>query len=40
MRIDGKRVTSDVVTIKDGSIIKVGKRRFVKIVDADKKPNS
>jgi len=37
IEIDGKTVSSDMVTIRDGSIIKVGKRRFVKIVDADKK---
>ena len=36
IEIDGKRVTSEKVIIKDGSIIKVGKRRYVKIVDADK----
>ena len=37
IEIDGKRVTSDMVTISDGSIIKVGKRRFVRIVNADKR---
>jgi len=37
IEIDGKTVSSDMVTIRDGSIIRVGKRRFVKIVDADKK---
>ena len=36
IEIDGEKVTSDTVSIRDGSIIKVGKRRFVKIVDADK----
>lgn len=37
VEIDGKRVTSEKVIIKDGSIIKVGKRRYVKIVDTDKR---
>jgi len=37
VEIDGARVTGDMVTIRDGSIIKVGRRRFVKIVNADKK---
>jgi len=36
IEIDGKRVTSDMVTIRDGSIIKAGKRRFVRLVNADK----
>ena len=36
IEIDGKRVSSDYASIKNGSVIKVGKRRFVKIVDADK----
>ncbi len=36
IEIDGKRISSDSTRIKSGSIIKVGKRRFVKIVDADK----
>lgn len=35
--IDGEAASMEVMPpIKDGSIIKVGKRRFVKIVDADK----
>ena len=37
IQIDGERVNTDTVCIKDGSVIKVGKRRFVKIVDADKR---
>jgi tyrosyl-tRNA synthetase len=37
IQIDGERVNADTVCIKDGSVIKVGKRRFVKIVDADKR---
>jgi len=37
VEVDGEKVTSNTVALKDGSVIKVGKRRFVKIVDADKK---
>ena len=37
IQIDGERVNTDTVCIKDGSVIKVGKRRFVRIVDADKR---
>ena len=36
VEVDGKKITSNMVEISDGSIIKVGKRRFVKIVNADK----
>ena len=37
VEVDGKKSTiHSAVEIRDGSIIKVGKRRFVKIVDADK----
>ncbi len=37
---NGEKVTSDpIVPIHDGSIIKVGKRRFVRIVDADASPS-
>ncbi|MBE0415140.1 MAG: tyrosine--tRNA ligase [Dehalococcoidia bacterium] len=34
IEVDGKKVTANTVRIWDGSIIKVGKRRFVKIVNA------
>jgi len=37
IEVDGKRVTSNMVTIRNGSVIKVGKRRWVKIVNADAK---
>ena len=33
--IDGKKISNSVATIKSGSIIKVGKRRFIRLVDAD-----
>jgi len=33
--INGEKISSNIVTIKGGSIIKVGKRRFVRLVDAD-----
>jgi len=36
VRIDGKKVNSNIVSIHNGAIIKVGKRRFAEIVDADK----
>ena len=34
--IDGEKVTSPLAPIKSGSIIKVGKRRFAKVIDTDK----
>ena len=34
--VDGQKVTSVLAELKDGSIIKVGNRGFMKIVDADK----
>jgi len=37
IEVDGERVTSDTVSIRNGSIIKLGKRRFVRLVDADRK---
>jgi hypothetical protein len=36
VEIDGQKVTTETAMIKNGSILKAGKRRFVKIVDADK----
>jgi len=33
--IDGEKVTSNVTSVKSGSIIRVGKRRFAKVVDTD-----
>ena len=35
VEIDGQKVTDDVVRIRDGSIVKVGKRRFKKVVNSD-----
>jgi len=37
VRIDGKKVSGNIVSIHNGAVIKVGKRRFAKIVDADRK---
>ncbi|MFH1638730.1 MAG: tyrosine--tRNA ligase [Chloroflexota bacterium] len=37
VEIDGKKVTSFTTAMKDGSIIKVGKHRFMKIVNTDNK---
>jgi len=39
VEIDGQKVTSDVVKIRDGSVVKVGKRRFKKIVNSDTQPS-
>ena len=33
--IDGEKITSNIAPVQSGSIIKVGKRRFVRLVDAD-----
>ncbi len=33
--IDGKKLSSNIAPIKSGSIIKVGKRRFAKVVNSD-----
>jgi len=33
--IDGKKVASNVAPVKNGSIIRVGKRRFAKVIDND-----
>jgi len=33
--IDGKKITSNFASLKNGSIIKVGKRRFAKVIDSD-----
>jgi tyrosyl-tRNA synthetase len=37
VELDGQKVTAETVVIKNGSILKAGKRRFVKIIDSDKK---
>jgi len=37
IEVDGEKVSTSLVTLKDGSIIKVGKRRFLRIVDSMKK---
>jgi ribosomal protein S4 len=35
--VDGQKLTSTRVALKDGSIIKVGKRRFLRIIDANQR---
>jgi tyrosyl-tRNA synthetase len=35
VELDGQRVTGTAVAVSDGSILRVGKRRWVKIVDSD-----
>ncbi len=37
VEVDGQRVTGDMVSIKDGSIIKVGKRNWKRVVNTDAK---
>ena len=37
IEVDGEKVSTSLVTLKDGSIIKVGKLRFLRIVDSMKK---
>ncbi len=37
VEIDGEVVTKRMVNLRDGSVIKVGKRRFVRIINTDKK---
>ncbi len=37
--IDNKKISGNRVTVKNGSIIKVGKRRFARVIDADKPQN-
>ena len=33
--IDGNKITDNIVTVESGSIIKVGKRRFAKVINTD-----
>jgi tyrosyl-tRNA synthetase len=40
VEIDGKVTTTDVVELTDGMVLRVGKRRFLRIVDADKQSQS
>jgi len=37
VEIDGVKIIEDEITLREGSIIKVGKRRWVRIVNADEK---
>jgi tyrosyl-tRNA synthetase len=37
VKVDGEVTKKNTISLRDGMIIKVGKRRFVKIIDADKK---
>jgi tyrosyl-tRNA synthetase len=36
--VDGNRLADTNAWVKPGSVIRVGKRRFLRIVDADKQP--
>jgi tyrosyl-tRNA synthetase len=40
VEVDGRVVESQEAPLRDGSIIRVGKHRFLRIVDADKHPQS
>jgi tyrosyl-tRNA synthetase len=37
IEVDGKKISTNLVSLKDGSIIKVGKRRFLRMVDSMKR---
>jgi tyrosyl-tRNA synthetase len=37
IEVDGEKVSSNLVTLKDGSIVRVGKRGFLKMVDSMKR---
>jgi tyrosyl-tRNA synthetase len=37
IEVDGEKVSSNLVTLNDGSVIKVGKRRFLRMVDRAKR---
>jgi len=37
IEVDGEKVSTSLVNLKDGSIIKVGKRRFLRMVDSMKR---
>jgi len=36
IEVDGEKISTSLVSLKDGSIIKVGKRRFLRMVDSTK----
>jgi tyrosyl-tRNA synthetase len=37
IEVDGEKVSTSLVSLKDGSIIKVGKRRFLRMIDSAKR---
>jgi tyrosyl-tRNA synthetase len=37
IEVDGEKVSTSLVSLKDGSVIKVGKRRFLRMVDSAKR---
>jgi tyrosyl-tRNA synthetase len=37
IEVDGEKISTSLVSLKDGNIIKVGKRRFLRIVDSAKR---
>ncbi|MDP2674896.1 MAG: S4 domain-containing protein, partial [Dehalococcoidia bacterium] len=40
VEVDGEAVASPKLALRDGMVIRVGKHRFLRIVDADKHPQS
>jgi hypothetical protein len=38
VEVNGHQITVHVVDLKPGDFIRVGKHRFLRIVDADKRP--
>jgi ribosomal protein S4 len=40
VEVDGNRAETEAADLKSGSLIRVGKHRFLRIVDADKRPKS
>jgi ribosomal protein S4 len=40
VEVDGQKVSKRAIKLRVGSVIRVGKHRFLRIVDADKPPPS
>lgn len=40
VEVDGEKITSNLSPLRSGSVIRVGKHRFLRIVDADKRSSS
>ncbi|MDP2719034.1 MAG: S4 domain-containing protein, partial [Dehalococcoidia bacterium] len=35
VQIDGEKITSDTVSLRSGSVVRAGKRNFVRLIDKD-----